>query len=76
MIKKFNEWWKVWGQVWGFVLHVIFLNGFWMMFTEEMQNDWRYSAGWLVSFFVGALWYVWQMKKHGWRLPKDIKNTH
>jgi hypothetical protein len=34
------------------------------------------AGGWLVSFFGFGIWYSWQMKVHGWRLPKHIKDTH
>ena len=33
------------------------------------------AIGWLVSFFGFGIWYSWQMKVHGWRLPKHIKDT-
>ena len=41
-----------------------------------MQKNKLLAAGWLASFVILCTWYAWQMKKHGWRLPKDIKNTH
>jgi hypothetical protein len=76
MLKSFKNWWRVWGQVFGFLLLIVSLNAFWMIFTSEMKYDWRYSLTWLIMFFGGAAWYSWQMGVHGWRLPKDIKETH
>jgi len=76
MLKSFNQWWKVWGQVWGFVGLIVVLNGYFLLLSDEMQrNEWL-AVIWLVLFFGGAGWYSWQMRKHGWRLPKDIKDTH
>ena len=76
MLKSFNQWWKVWGQVYGFVGLIVVLNGYFLILSDEMQNNEWLAVIWLVLFFGGAGWYVWQMKKHGWRLPKDIKDTH
>ena len=76
MLTSFKNWWSIWGQAIGFLSLIILLNGFWMIFTNEMRNDWRYSLTWLVLFFGGAGWYSWQMRVHNWRLPKDIKETH
>lgn len=76
MIRSFNNWWKKWGQFWGFILLIFVLNGYWMIFQDNFQNDSRYPISWIVLFFGGAGWYIWQMRKHGWRLPKDIKETH
>ena len=76
MINRFNKWWKEWGQIIGFLSLVISLNGFWLIFIDEMQYDWRYSVTWLIMFFGGAGWYAWKMRKHGWRLPEDIRKTH
>lgn len=75
-MKKFNEWWKIWGQLIGFLFLVIYLNGFWIIFIEEFQNNWMYPAAWLVQFFGLSGWYAWQSKKHRWRMPDDIKKTH
>lgn len=76
MFKKFNIWWSIWGQLWGFIILIVLLNSFWMIFMDEMRNDARYTVTWLIMFFGGAFWYSWQSKKHGWRLPKDIRDTH
>ena len=75
-MKNFKTWWSIWGQFWGFILMIVYLNAFWMVFTNEFQNDWRYPLAWLIQFFGLAGWYAWQSRKHGWRLPKDIKDTH
>jgi hypothetical protein len=43
----------------------------------DLMNKHEWLAGvWLLCFFGFAGWYSWQMKIHGWRLPKDIKDTH
>ena len=76
MLKSFNQWWKVWGQVWGFVGLIVVLNAYFLVLDNEMrENEWL-AALWLVLFFGGAGWYSWQMRKYGWRLPKDIRDTH
>ena len=77
-MKKFLKWWKVWGQVWGFLLLVFttsfpFLNDTLREYTSD--NVWA-GIIWLILFFGGAAWYAWQMRVHGWELPEDIKNTH
>ena len=42
-----------------------------------LMNKHEWLAGvWLLCFFGFAGWYSWQMKIHGWRLPKNIKDTH
>lgn len=76
MLKRFNQWWKLWGQVWGFVGLIVVLNGYFLILSDEMQSNEWLAVIWLVLFFGGAGWYVWQMRKHGWRLPKDIRDTH
>ena len=76
MLKRFNNWWKDWGQVIGFLLIIITLNGYFLVFEKEMYIHDEYVLGWLCLFVGGCTWYVWQMKKHGWRLPKDIRDTH
>lgn len=76
MLKSFKKWWSIHGQLIGFLLQIISLNTFWIVFDNEMRYDWRYSLTWLIMFFGGAAWYIWQMKIHSWRLPKDIKETH
>jgi len=43
---------------------------------DDMRVSEWLSLGWLVLFFSGAIWYSWQMRVHGWRLPKNIKETH
>jgi len=77
-MKKFLKWWRVWGQIWGFVLHITLLN--FILLNDNIQsyakdNEWV-GIGWIVLFFGGAIWYAWQSKLYGWRLPKDIKETH
>jgi hypothetical protein len=75
-MKKFLQWWKVAGQLWGFLLLIGTLSGLMIAFTEEARyNDWLVII-WLVIFFGGGSWYVWQSKVHGWKLPKNIRDTH
>ena len=76
MIKRFNEWWKVWGQLWGFVGHVVILNAYFLILSDEMQTNEYLAVIWLFLFFGGAGWYSWQMKKHGWKMSKSIRDTH
>lgn len=76
MKNKFNKWWKVWGQIIGFMGIIIYLNVYFLALGQEMQKSKLLAAGWLASFVILCTWYAWQMKKHGWRLPKDIKDTH
>jgi hypothetical protein len=77
-MKKFLKWWKVWGQVWGFLLLVFttsfpFLNNTVQHYAKD--NVWV-GIVWLIMFFGGAGWYSWQMRVHGWKLPEDIRRTH
>ena len=79
-MKGFNEWWKVNGQGIGFILGIVYLNAYFLILGDRMQvQDTTadlLAGGWLVSFFGFGIWYSWQMKVHGWRLPKHIKDTH
>lgn len=77
-MKKFLNWWKIWGQVWGFVL-IVFVLSFTLL-NESVQNfvnknSWA-GIVWFILFFGSVGWYSWQMRIHGWRLPEDIKRTH
>ena len=73
---KFLQWWKIAGQLWGFVLLIGLLSGLLIGFMDKIRvNDWL-SLGWLVIFFGGVSWYAWQMRVHGWVLPQNIKDTH
>jgi hypothetical protein len=75
-MRKFLQWWKIAGQLWGFVLLIGLLSGLLIGFIDEIRvNDWL-SLGWLVLFFSGTTWYAWQIKVHGWVLPENIRNTH
>jgi len=76
MITRFNQWWKVWGQLWGFVGLVATLNLYFFILSDAMQtNEWL-AVIWLILFFGGAGWYSWQMKIHGWKMSKSIRDTH
>ena len=51
MITRFNQWWKVWGQLWGFVGHVVILNAYFFILSDEMHtNEWL-AVVWLFLFF-------------------------
>jgi hypothetical protein len=76
MKEKFKIWWKEYGQIVGFVSIVTYLNVYFLCLGNAMQSNKLLAIGWLVSFFSLCGWYAWQSKIHGWRLPKDIKNTH
>lgn len=75
-MKRFNQWWKMWGQPIGFLFMIVYLNAFWFIFLDNFQVDERYPLAWLIQFFGLAGWYAWQSRIHGWRLPKNIKDTH
>lgn len=79
-MNRFNKWWKVNGQGIGFILGIVYLNAYFLILGDRMQiQDTTadlLAGGWLVSFFGFGIWYSWQMKVHGWRLPKHIKDTH
>ena len=75
-MKKFLQWWKVAGQLWGFLIVIGTTSGLMIGFADEMRVSVWLSILWLVLFFGGAIWYAWQMRVHGWELPKNIKDTH
>ena len=79
-MKGFNNWWKENGQGIGFILGIVYLNAYFLILGDRMQVQDTTSnllaIGWLISFFGFGIWYSWQMKVHGWRLPKHIKDTH
>ena len=75
-MKKFLQWWKVAGQLWGFLILIGATTGMMIAFTNEMRTNLWVSVLWLVIFFGGASWYAWQMRVHGWQLPQNIKDTH
>lgn len=74
IMKKFLSWWKVWGQVWGFI-SLVGINT--LILTSDYMNQYDWAGIlFLITFFGGTSWYIWQMQLHGWELPKDIKDTH
>ena len=58
MLKRFNNWWKDWGQVIGFLLIIVTLNGYFFVFEKEMYIYDEYVLGWLCLFVGGCAWYV------------------
>jgi hypothetical protein len=75
-MKKILEFWKSNEQWLLFLSLIVYLNGFWIFFMEEMQNkDWVVGL-WLVQFFGLASMYSIRSNKMKWKLPKDIKDTH
>lgn len=75
-MKKFLKWWKLWGQILGFVLHILILSSLIIVFEDDIRDNGWLLILWVILFYAGAIWYAWQMKKHGWDLPKDIRDTH
>lgn len=59
-----------------FVGIVVYLNGFWMFFIDEMRVGGWITIGFLIQFFGLAGGYAWISRVRGWRLPKNIKDTH
>ena len=75
-MSSFKRWWKVNGQGIGFITGIVFLNAYFLM-LGDLMNEHEWLAGvWLLCFFGFAGWYAWQMRVHGWKLPKNIKDTH
>jgi len=54
----------------------MYLNAFFLVLGDLMHKYEWLTLVWLISFFGFAGWYSWQMRIHGWRLPKSIKDTH
>ena len=75
-MKAFLKWWSVAGQFWGFVLLIAMLATMIIGLAEEGKNNDWVGVLFLIVFFGGSSWYAWQMKIHGWKLPKDIRETH
>lgn len=76
MLNRFKEVWKEHGQVIGFVTLLIILNVYWMVLRDEMQTNTWVVLGWLGLFFGGGTFLGLQGRKYGWKLPKNIKETH
>jgi hypothetical protein len=75
-MKKVLEFWRSNEQWLLFLSLIVYLNGFWMFFMEEMQNNGWVVGLWLVQFFGLTSIYSIRSNKMKWKLPKDIKNTH
>lgn len=73
---KFKKLWKESGQAIGFVILIVVLNVYWIVLQDEMSTNAWISGLWLVLFFGGATFMGLQGRKHGWKLPKNIKETH
>jgi hypothetical protein len=76
MLNKFREFWKIHGQSTGFIILIVILNVYWIGLHDEMKTNEWVTLGWLVLFFGGATFLGLQGRKYGWKLPKDIKDTH
>jgi uncharacterized membrane protein len=75
-MKKTIEFWKSNEQWILFLLLVVYLNGFWMLFFEQMQRGGVITYLFLIQFFGLAGLYSIRSNKKGWKLPKNIKDTH
>jgi hypothetical protein len=75
-MKSFIEFWKEHGQAFGFILLIVILIAYSIVFYDEMRtNNWA-TFGWLIIFFGGATFLGLQGRRHGWKLPKNIRDTH
>jgi hypothetical protein len=75
-MKKVVEFWKVNEQSLTFILIVLYLNCFWIYFYEEMaKNDWL-TGFFTVQFFGLCTFLGLRSRKKGWKLPKNVKETH
>jgi hypothetical protein len=75
-MKKLLQYWKANQQWLTFLFMIIYLNGFFIILEEQMRTIYWLPIGWLVQFFGLAGWYSYVANKKGWKLPRDIKNTH
>jgi hypothetical protein len=76
MLNKFTKFWKRNGQAPGIILLIVILNVYWIVLQDEMRTNEWVSLGWLILFFGGGTFLGLQGRKHGWKLPKNIKETH
>lgn len=63
-------------QIITFLTTIIYLSLFMIIFDNEMKNEWSYSLGWIIQFFLLSGWNGYRMRQKNWKLPKDIKDTH
>lgn len=63
-------------QIITFLTTIIYLSLFMIIFDNEMKNEWGYSLGWIIQFFLLSGWNGYRMRQKNWKLPKDIKDTH
>lgn len=75
-MKKLLKFWKDNQQWLAFVLIIVYLNSFFIILEEQMRTIYWFPIIWLVQFFGLVGWYAYVSNKKGWRLPKDVKNTH
>lgn len=75
-MKGIKEFWKTNEQWLSFLAMVVYLNGFWMVFVDEMREGEWITGLWLVQFFTLATLYSVRSRVKGWKLPKNIKDTH
>lgn len=76
MLTSFSKVWKESGQSIGFVILIVILTLYGMLLQDEMRTDSLFTILWLVLFFGGATFMGLQGRKHNWKLPKNIKDTH
>lgn len=70
------EFWKEHEQVLTFILVITYLCSFCFYFENEMRHNGWFTLLFLIQFFgLGTYMGIRGLKK-GWRLPKNIKDTH
>lgn len=53
-----------------FLLMVVYLNGFWIVFDEQMRTNGWVCLIWLVQFFGFGTLYAMRAKKKGWIIKR------
>lgn len=75
-MKNIINFWKNNEQIITFLSLIIYLNGFAMYFYDEMQKGGWITGLWLFQFFFLTTCFGLRSVRKGWKLPKDIKDTH
>jgi FtsH-binding integral membrane protein len=65
-----EKFYKVLGVILFFLPSVVFI------IAGEGPVDIEYSISFIILFIISVLYHVWLIKKHNFKLPKDIKDTH